>query len=248
VVREKIVSCAAPDYENGYPPAIGYAVCKRVSTPACPLRLDGSPNGFELTKGASCDGPNITTRCGDYSESPQPSMHMPSYLDYLDWTLETRRGDPGCPDKGSPDKQIGYTLKHQTTAPFCIGYNYYRLMENAAINFFKLKHNYPAYHFAHFNAVIRRFHDSSCPDFRGDQLNAVVIKQFPLLERGKKIFMCDITFKDMRPLNTADDVNVYLSALLPQKDFEKVVGIERIHDDRCGLEPEVNALKLELGW
>ena len=143
-VRDKIISCQPPDYERGYPPAIGFVVCKRTITSACPFRLDGTPNGFELTKGASCDGPSMTSDCFLYTDDRPVLQHLdPSPgSPPRTWIIEIKRGVQKCrtPLNTQPDEEVGYMLEHETAAPFCIAPNILYLLDNASINYLKYQH------------------------------------------------------------------------------------------------------------
>lgn len=71
-VRDGIVSCAVPDYANGYPPVISYLVCRQKVSASCPGHLDGGPNAYELTIPSNCNGAGVGRfcnwryRCGRY--------------------------------------------------------------------------------------------------------------------------------------------------------------------------------------
>ena len=76
----------------------------------------------------------------------------------------------------------------------------------------------------------------------------MVIKRFSRLERGKEYFMCQITLRDLRRANAGD--NYYLDNLSRAKQENRLAAplrIEQIHDDKCGLGMEINALKLTFG-
>jgi hypothetical protein len=71
-VHDKIVACAPPDYDRGYPPVIGYLVCKRLFLSQCPPTLDGTANAYELTLGRSCDSTNLIKFCARSTADPRP--------------------------------------------------------------------------------------------------------------------------------------------------------------------------------
>jgi hypothetical protein len=66
-VRDNIISCAAPNYAYGYPPAIGYMICESVLTDSCPGMIDGTPNGLLLTTPTSCRSAKVSSECLDYN-------------------------------------------------------------------------------------------------------------------------------------------------------------------------------------
>jgi hypothetical protein len=43
-IKSGSIACGLPDYDNGYPPAIAYIPCERVSSDQCPPSIDGTPN------------------------------------------------------------------------------------------------------------------------------------------------------------------------------------------------------------
>jgi len=198
----------------------------------------------------------MTSLCFEATDGrPQPGMYRASWQ--KDWTVQVQRGAEKCkglqPTYSAPDNHIGYSLESETVAPFCIEPNVVYLRENMSANYSKLKYNKLSYVPVpgsmippFFDTVIRVYHDDSCPDYpHMGQLNAMVVKRFPLADRGKQVVMCDIAFRLVLVDGEVDD---FVEYLLQQKDFERYVPIEQFHDDRCGVDGGKNAIKLTLPY
>jgi hypothetical protein len=170
------------------------------------------------------------------------------------YVVEIKRGAEKCRHE---DEEIGYSLDRETVAPFCIKPNILYLMDNAGINQLRFKHGWSVgdHNHPHFDLVVRVFHDDACPNMElingvplTSELNAMVIKRFPTLERGKEYFTCQIGFRDLRT-DVAGE-NYFINNLVRWTQANELAApleMEQMHDDRCGLGIEINALKLTFG-
>jgi hypothetical protein len=191
-VRDKIVSCAPPDYESGYPPVIAYAVCSRVSTSNCPARLDGSPNGYELTLGSSCTARKssglvcVKGRNDLHGEPFDFSRDIPNSDKELNfWVMERISNDATCMatyQDRAPDRLIYWdSISDEEQVPLCSSLNLSTIYNMHARNIFS---HYPKY------ITIRRFFSDLCPKWPDDffvkgefyvvgEANAMIVQKLP---------------------------------------------------------------------
>lgn len=206
-VHDKIISCTPPDYAFGYPPAIAYMICQRVSTPQCPPTLDGTANAYELAQGKSCTSSRVVTLCWDYNEKGVPSnLVRPPTLDFKNfkidvneelvfWKLSVVKGDPDCAKSKNGADRTNYVVKlaKAEPLPLCSELNSYALTYRIPW------HNW----FGHVAKiiVIRKFYTDACPEYavngQVQRLNAFVVQR---LEKedwlNQKVFMCSSIIKE----------------------------------------------------
>jgi hypothetical protein len=244
-VHDKVISCAPPDYAFGYPPVISYSVCRHVSLSTCPAHLDGSPNGYELTLGASCSGRNssnlVCAKGRDSTGEPNPNYF--GGADIAFWVMDRISNDPKCMAKyrDYPDQLIYWdSISNGEQVPICIDLNPRALNE-------MWMHN-QGWGFSTKYIAIRRFFSDSCPKLQGyfspldvvGEANAMIVQVLPKGMWQKVLFMCDISFN-----------RSYITSASKKSGDDKVVVEDRIdgvrlHDDRCGMGTELNALNAKL--
>ncbi|WP_156936915.1 hypothetical protein [Bradyrhizobium sp. WSM2254] len=240
-VRDKIVTCTVPDYANAYPPVIAYRVCRRVSAPACPPLLDGSPNGYELSSlNSRCDGPFGISRCG-----------RPSGIRAAGAQWEHFAPDLSCADKV---RFTEFNIRPVYPIPVCVAHNE-KAIERIGN---EMQSNLP------WGVVIRRFFSDSCPELPDAKPNAVVIATVPVefWRNEEKVFACSISLQKRWQLGDSPDgplkIGVYFRKLgvIPPGAHGKggviidgpqhTITFETFHDDRCGLGREINALNMKV--
>lgn len=247
-VRNKIVSCAMPNYASGFPPAISYMVCQRVNNPNCPPTLDGSPNAYELTQGTACKNTSIKEVCA----APSDLYHNDFFLynddnskDYNSklkkFILSIDKNSNRClkPPHTSLYHYIDELLPDSPT-PLCMQYNDHYVYRGGRVSsgFSLITNLYQQNQHPHSTRVIviRRFFSADCPPLQNSYgwngLNAIVVQQIPHAQwKNKNIFACKFS--------VMDGLDVYGH---PMPQYHVAYHIDkRFHDNRCGTAPDNNA-------
>jgi hypothetical protein len=259
-VRDKIVSCIPPDYASGYPPAISYMICRRVSAQQCTPSLDGTANAYELTLGATCTSPKVVTACtnrGKWDYAPSAYIEGRAgvgkkadwYNDELQrWKLSVILGDPECA-KAENAHQVGldrvnfvWKLDRGEPLPLCAEHNPASVSEIASYNW---------YGHATKVIVIRQFYTETCPPYYVDdkiqRLNAFVIQR---LERdewiNRRVFMCasSLRKRDTSPPRIIPGSGGRVEEETAAEKYrlsDDFTIVQVLHDDRCGTGAEANA-------
>ena len=251
-VHDKIISCTPPDYAFGYPPVISYSVCRRVWLSTCPANLDGSPNAYELTLGASCSGRNSSNLVCAKGRQEWPHDDSGGLHDqeFKFWAMDRIPNDAECMAKYKdyPDRLIYWnSISKGEQVPLCINLNWRAL-------FIMRQHNtFPIFSMKYI--AIRRFYSDSCPKIpiQGDfdvvgEANAMIVEALPeeMWQGQKLLFMCDISFyrKFISDRSEKRGDKVVVLGTIDNGTIDVFDGV-RLHDDRCGIGTEFNALNVK---
>jgi hypothetical protein len=267
-VRDKIVSCAPPDYASGYPPAIAYMTCERVQAGRCPSSIDGTPNGFLLTAGKSCRNPRVKSVCLEFRFNSTTEVServskradgLPDFTAPIDvteelefWKLSVAFGDASCPKPPDGPDRVFYlpTLRKGEPLPLCAEFNDWEVGQGRYGLHLRLSlHNVLGLNTK--VIVIRQFYTDLCPQYNlGGQpqaLNAFVVQRLDRQEwTNRDIFMCasSLRRKPKRPLEIISGSggtpieDTAAEAYQPSSNYT----VKRVYqDDRCGIGAQANA-------
>jgi len=264
-VHDKIVSCAPPDYASGYPPAIAFMICDRVRTSQCAPSIDGSPNGYLLTMGTTCNSSRVKSICIFFGsnkryrrseeEKPWSSAAKINPTDELEfYKLSVVQRHPTCSQIEeigkvyNPDK-IFYVSKLSKGEPLPLC---------AEINWEGLKFPLWLLNAVKYNTrviVIRQFYTDLCPDYVLDGVpqafNAIVVQRLAKEEWvGRDIFMCALSLKrkpkmPFKWIPATGGEYVEESSAKAYEPTPNQYTVKRVfQDDRCGTGTEANAYEV----
>lgn len=263
-VHTGVVACAPPNYADGYPPAIGYVVCDHVESTACPMNLDGTPNGFKLTLPNECRSAIVRSQCiwweGNSGRSGNISLgdadpiflktSAPSYTYNFNhrlhgFVLGIALNDPDCAinyfSKKHDDKVWWVEdLAPGEPLPVCLDLNRGLIEgERAAIG------DYNEDPFSRKVIVIRRFRSANCGPYIVDKkeqtFNAIVVRQLESFEwQNDDYFACSETVlkKYKGPpwifIPGTGGMRIVETAAELYKENGAFKIKSIVHDDRCG--------------
>ena len=249
-VREGVVACVPPNYTSGFPPAISYMVCGKISAENCPPNIDGSLNGFLLKTPASCDTPRVKANCW-----PEPNWYLSNYglgvrmdIDELGYWMLGRGPVDKCQVGGTsfPSKEeIKFIefLEKGESLPVCALLNASKISEGklgSSIQFFNIVGKQRKF------IVIRQFYTTACSDYEEggvtQKWNAFVVQKLDYEQwKDKDLFMCSSSLRKRKPKSGATDQDhghVTADDYEPKENYS----VKKIfQDDRCGMGDENNA-------
>lgn len=186
-----IAACELPDYLKADGEVIRFATCRKVLVDACPARLDGGPNAYQLSRLEQCVDERTHAGCEDdrdpirsgsiiVEERNQPACGPPAPILY-----------PGISFGSVP---YSWTKRREMRPgdlfPVCVA-----LLPDGVIAAYARQRDFPI-------LVVREFFDSACPDRRRDAAqiaNAYVVTMIDRSSFRGEQFVCAISAMSIDP-------------------------------------------------